>query len=72
MARNPHDVPVETRTRLTQQPAPVAAARPDEHLATTLWRGAFIHATCALCVWDGPGRRATASADRDAARHLRG
>ena len=64
---------METRTRVTQ-PAPslAPAPRPDEHLVTTLSRGAFVYATCALCAWDGPGRRATSSADRDAARHLRG
>ena len=63
---------METRTRVTEQPAPATATRPDGHLVTTLWRGVFIHATCALCAWDGPARRAGSSADRDAARHLRG
>lgn len=36
---------------------------------TTLLRGVFIHATCALCGWDGPGRRAHSSAERDAELH---
>lgn len=54
--------------------APSTAPAPgrDEHLVTTLSRGAFVHATCVLCVWSGPARRAFASADRDAAAHLRG
>jgi len=53
------------------RPAPDDVRRPDDHLVTTLSRGAFVHATCVLCVWSGPGRRAFASAERDAAAHLR-
>ena len=47
----------------------VLALGPDEHLVTTMWRGVFIQATCAVRV-DGPARRA--GSGRDAARHLRG
>lgn len=59
-------------TRVIARPAPLPehSPRPDEHLVTTLSRGAFVYATCARCAWDGPGRRAYASADLDAAAHL--
>lgn len=51
-------------------PAPQRQADPDRHLVTTLDRGSFVHATCLLCPWDGPARRAYSNADRDADRHL--
>lgn len=58
------------RTDVQPAPLPEQEANPDRHLVTTLNRGAFVHATCVLCPWDGPARRAYASADRDADRHL--
>jgi hypothetical protein len=33
-------------------------------------RGSFTHGTCGCCGWSGPGRRARATAARDAVRHL--
>jgi hypothetical protein len=56
--------------RQSRQPVPAASPAPRDHLVTTLDRGMFVHASCVLCAWDGPGRRAYASADRDAAAHL--
>lgn len=63
---------VTSSTRVIARPAPWSepSPRPDQHLVTTLSRGAFVYATCARCAWDGPGRRAYASADRDVAAHL--
>ncbi len=68
-----HDGEVITgqhRTDVQPAPAPSPQIDPDRHLVTTLDRGSFVHATCLLCPWDGPARRAYASADRDADRHL--
>lgn len=57
-------------TRLTPAAAPASVEGPREHLVTTLDRGMFVYASCVICAWDGPGRRAYASADRDAGAHL--
>ena len=67
-----HHVRVDPSTRSAEHPAPAPARGAAEHLVTTLARGSFVHATCALCAWDGPGRRALSTAERDAAKHLAG
>ena len=52
--------------------APPARPRPAEPtVAATgvVERGSFAHATCEVCGWRGPGRRARASAGQDGELH---